>query len=438
VIRFFCHCGHPFELDDSEAAGLVQCPHCGRLNDVPSLSDLESISDDGTYKVDAPLVRPEATADLAYVYQRAKIDAEGNEIDLRITRADIEAVGGEPIPLAPDITPREAAPKYDPETGELIRPIEVKQSDDEPVDPRSIPIAKPALIYATPGMGRSSSMAWAFVQLFMPLNLAVMLAVYVVHLLMMPLVLVVAAGFFIIVMAVPFMVCLLMAHYGNIVEDIGPNQRDELPRPLRDLGWYEDIWSPLVGVMGSLLICYGPMLLAIFAHISANAKFALLALLGGVGTFFFPAVLLTLQTSGTSFNLRPDRVLKVINACGASYFINVVLWVAAVVIYTWGWLGTSLAIVKTYGQYAKLPNLLTSWSITMPMLVLGMFLMHYFCWCVGLLYRVYYAKFPWVFQFHEPTKMREAVKGKPNHAPRALRPNQRRLRPAPAPPEAEA
>src|SRR5687767_10841442 len=48
MIRFPCHCRYTFEVADDMAGGLLQCPKCGRLNDVPTLSDLGGINpDDG-------------------------------------------------------------------------------------------------------------------------------------------------------------------------------------------------------------------------------------------------------------------------------------------------------------------------------------------------------------------------------------------------------
>jgi hypothetical protein len=37
-----------------------------------------------------------------------------------------------------------------------------------------------------------------------------------------------------------------------------------------------------------------------------------------------------------------------------------------------------------------------------PLLVGGIYLMHAFCWYLGLAYRKYHEKFPWVFQRHIP------------------------------------
>ena len=52
MIRFNCHCTHEFLVPEDQAGSLVQCPKCGRLNDVPTLSDLEHLEDGGIFKMD--------------------------------------------------------------------------------------------------------------------------------------------------------------------------------------------------------------------------------------------------------------------------------------------------------------------------------------------------------------------------------------------------
>ena len=86
MIRFACLCGHRFEVHDDLAGASIQCPKCGLLTDVPTLSDLESFTDEGTYRIDAD--RPitddvQRLADLEVIYAKTKQDAAGNEIDLR-------------------------------------------------------------------------------------------------------------------------------------------------------------------------------------------------------------------------------------------------------------------------------------------------------------------------------------------------------------------
>ncbi len=53
MIRFSCVCSQTFEAPEDQAGTAFQCPVCHRLVDVPTLSELESISTDGTYKIDA-------------------------------------------------------------------------------------------------------------------------------------------------------------------------------------------------------------------------------------------------------------------------------------------------------------------------------------------------------------------------------------------------
>jgi hypothetical protein len=412
VIEFPCTCGHRFRLEDDQAGTLIQCPQCRRLNDIPAHGELSQFLGDGTYKVDDPVdLRDsnEVAAELAYVYQRGHHDADGNEIDLRLNRADIESIGGDPIPLAPDAPPRQA-PRYDPETGELITAHELKDELAPKVDPASIPMAKAAINYATGETVHHNSFLRALAHLFSPLNVAVTFSVFMVHVLLWPLLLVMYAGILYLILAVPVLVGMILAHYGNVIEDVGPFERDELPRPLRNVGWHEDIWSPFCNFFGSLAICYGPSavlpLLVVRVPAFQPMAAAIGVLCGAMGTFFFPAVLLTLQTSGSSFNLRPDRVLALIGSCGAAYFFAVVLWTVTAAIYLWGFIGTSLALA-TVMHSSNLPAWLTSWSITVPALVAGIFLMHYFCMCLGILYRLHYPSFQWVLQRHIPKKKTE-------------------------------
>ena len=40
MINFPCTCNHRFSLPDDQAGGLIQCPQCGRLNDILQKEDL--------------------------------------------------------------------------------------------------------------------------------------------------------------------------------------------------------------------------------------------------------------------------------------------------------------------------------------------------------------------------------------------------------------
>src|SRR5262249_42044305 len=127
MIDFSCHCGHAFSVGDELAGGLVQCPQCRRLNDVPKLSDRSDLEDDGIYKIDAPPTPPgqqqHRAAELTPAFTREHFDDKGKPIDLRDSLADPKTG---PIPLESLGPLDDAPPKYDPITGELIRSIEVK------------------------------------------------------------------------------------------------------------------------------------------------------------------------------------------------------------------------------------------------------------------------------------------------------------------------
>src|SRR5689334_888724 len=110
MIKFPCRCSHLFTLDNDMAGGLIQCPQCGRLNDVPTLSDLPYLSDDGTYTLEpeAQKEEPNRLSDLHRMFVQARHDDEGQDIDLRPTTGDIEDRGE--IPLKGDEDKHQAIP----------------------------------------------------------------------------------------------------------------------------------------------------------------------------------------------------------------------------------------------------------------------------------------------------------------------------------------
>src|SRR6266404_3882475 len=187
AIQFSCKCGHKFNLADEEAGGLIQCARCGLLNDIPLHQDLAGIEEDGLYKLDeAPkLDNPDVAAELIYVYSRGARDVHGDDKDMRVTDEELAEVRGEVIPLTPDQAQLLHAPKYDPESGELISEFDVAgpgqwSGGGEAVaaDQNSIPMAKPTLAYAVGETRRDPSMAGGFTRLFTPPNLVVMFAIF--------------------------------------------------------------------------------------------------------------------------------------------------------------------------------------------------------------------------------------------------------------------
>jgi hypothetical protein len=141
------------------------------------------------------------------------------------------------------------------------------------------------------------------------------------------------------------------------------------------------------------VIYYSPLSLA-----SAAAFGSLLAM---IGTYFLPAVALTLLTSGSISNLRPDRVFGVMQLCGKRYFVAVATFVIAMATCIWG----VCAVIVEGLRMCLIPVPFPTWSTKLPLalaiLIVGIFAMHAFCWQLGLLYRANTALFPWVGRFHE-------------------------------------
>ena len=109
MIRFPCHCGYRFEVPAEMAASAIQCPKCGLLNDVPTLSELNHLSEDGTVllKEDTPPAhRPRRNSEAFTSFRRAHIDRTGDDVDLRNSYDDLANVGADPepdtIPLTAD------------------------------------------------------------------------------------------------------------------------------------------------------------------------------------------------------------------------------------------------------------------------------------------------------------------------------------------------
>ena len=299
-------------------------------------------------------------------------------------------------------------PKYDPETGELVDAFELADSELKyPPHPSLIPMAKSALTTAAGLTRNEPSLAQGFARMFTPPNLAVMGAIFLMHVLLWPLQFVVSAGVFFLGLAIPAVLAAIASHYGNVVEDMGPFEKDDFPRPLRDIEWYGDIWVPFCNVFCSLLLCYWLLMplsieLTTMQNLPPSVPILLMSVVAGLGTFVFPGVLLTLVGSGTSHNLRPDRVWSVISKCGAAYFFTTIVWMAAAGTYVWGFVGSSMAIAGAMNMTSG-THWYLRWRLVAPMLIVSIILMHYFCYCVAILYRVHHGEFPWVLQKHVRT-----------------------------------
>jgi hypothetical protein len=408
MIRFTCRCGHAFALADDEAGGLIQCPECGLLNDVPGVGELDSLNPDGTVKVGDPLYQEQAgdrLGHLAYIYKKARVDERGEEIDLRNPEDDLDLAPSEEYDLRPDEPSRADAPKYDPVTGELIRPIDLTPDGRETIRPQDVPIARPAIHYASGSGFRDVSPAGVFLELFRPVNLLALGFVLLAHLLFNITIMVVLFGLIFVVVAPLIMSFIIVGHYGNVIDDIGPGGRDELPRVMREMSWHDDLWGPFSQVAGAFFISFLPALIvqsALPLPLAARNVAGVMVALAGV--VVFPAVLLTLTTSGTWHNLRPDRVAGVMRRCGVFYPVLVVEAAICMAIYPMAVLSSLASTMRGVGMKLGDVGLLGNPLIGYGLLVVAIVLIHLFCWHVGLMYRAHQPEFPWILQHHIRTK----------------------------------
>lgn len=135
MIQFSCMCGHAFSVPDDRAGDPIQCPRCGILNDAPTATQQAGMEADGTIRFDAePVYDPTTVADLYKVFTRGTVDRDGADRDQRLSAERIARVGDHPTDDAP---PVRVVPRYDPVTGELIRPFALKDEAPKPVVPLS-------------------------------------------------------------------------------------------------------------------------------------------------------------------------------------------------------------------------------------------------------------------------------------------------------------
>jgi hypothetical protein len=412
MIDFPCLCGFKFSVPADLAGGLIQCPQCKRLNDVPTLGEISNLDGEGIYKLEPSPQRhePQRLGELFTAFTRQHFDAEGNPIDLRLTMQDVLRAGGEEVPLELRDQVRPGAPRYDPITGELIRPIEVKP-DQSYVSPKA-PIPTAQLAPKPPpkaidGIDLPDPLELFRIplRLLRPINLLVMFFMLLGHLIAQFMLAAIAAFYWILI---PFWAVLhgvLIAHFGNVIDETGPTSRDELPAPLRSVSFQEDLFAPLVRIIAALVVCYGPALLLLLTatDLPSQVRWVLSGCLAGAGTVFFPAVVLTLMTSGSVLNLRPDRLVRVMFICGAEYLVAIITWAIGGPLYLAGALLVSAAgagaLNEDVRQWLALPSYIR-WYVSWGVLAAGVYLLHLLCWHLGTLYRRHHFEFPWVFQRH--------------------------------------
>lgn len=427
MIEFPCNCGYRFTVTDDLAGGLIQCPQCKRLNDIPTLNDLNDLDNEGIYKIeDGPDIRndPKRVEEMTYVFTRDHYDEAGEPIDIR--GAITDGSGDGPIPVESLGPLDKAAPKYDPITGELVRALDIKPDPTPP--PAAIPMARaaklppPSVIYGM-DVPRPLEVFSIPFRLLKPANVLVMCFILLAHGLGTVMAVVAASPLGLLVIPIwLFWHGLILAHYGNVVDELGPTSHDELPTPLRHLGWHEDLWGPFSNTAYAVIVSLAPAFLILLYHGSLpnQVVYGLAGTLVLLGIIAFPAVLITTLTSGAIQNLRPDRLLGVIARCGAEYVLCVILCIVACGLWAAGVLGTAASAVASTRPPDPNAPLLQRWYVAWSVLVAGTYFMHLFCWHLGTVYRKHCLSFPWILQRHEPSA-RAKAKGFPVQRPSPAR-----------------
>jgi hypothetical protein len=400
MIKFSCHCNHILEVPEDMAGKSMQCPNCQRLVDVPTMNEQQELLEDGTFRLDEPEPRdPGQFERMRYVYAKDKVDENGNEIDKRQTLEELAAAGTDPDIY--EFEHRPTAPKYDPETGELIRPLDLAPNPSATPHPSQVPMATNALNYASPAHQVALEYS-PLARMFTPINLAAMFFVLFFQLFFY----LAAFSLFLTVAAVFFIGPALIAHYGNVIEEIGIEERDELPRFLRHFNFIDDIWHPFAHVFLAWMVCFGPgfVLWCYWVAHGWPLKPAVMVVsaLDVAGLIFFPAVMLTTTTSGSLLNLRPYRVMAVIAQIGPRYAWLVILYFVAITIYLLGMLTVPIQAMLFAAMQRHSTNIFSG-PFPIALLMTGIFLMHYFAWLLGLYYRKLHQKFPWVYHQWERT-----------------------------------
>jgi hypothetical protein len=332
-------------------------------------------------------------------------------------------------------------------TGELIRELDIKQTAPRSPNADAVPVARAMIAYARNRAGEAPFRASQIIPaMFTAPNLIVLLVIFLAHVGLQFMLIPVLAGLFLLVPAMLIFAGLFFSHYAVVVNDIATEEKDELPRPLRDFSWHDDLWGAFVHAATAILFSYGPLIAINWMPPNGPLLASYVVAVLCWGTAVFPALFLTTTTSGHWFNLAPDKVIRVIATLGFRYVLCVIFWAIAAAVYLFGIVGTMFAILSLFAEPGSTP--VSPWVIcafAYPALLVGLFLMHAFCWYLGLQYRDNHPHFGWVLQSHygkapEPRQKQGFFVGPTAETPAARRARLQNATPAraipvqPAPP----
>jgi hypothetical protein len=110
--------------------------------------------------------------------------------------------------------------------------------------------------------------------------------------------------------------------------------------------------------------------------------------------------------------------------CGTEYLLAVAGWVVGGTLWILGVFGGSalasvaMSSVLTFRSPMNAPSGTSvppgmTWPIAIGSLVAGTYLLHFFCWHLGVLYRKHHQQFPWLYQRHSFVHAKGQSKGFP-------------------------
>lgn len=424
MIRFPCKCRrHIFSLPESESGGVVQCPVCGLLSDVPRLDELPSLEDDGTLKLaPQPAPNPRLTLrEATRVFSKSKRDEAGEVIDLRPTIDDFRNAGDNTAAASEEgVTPVPTRPRYDPLTGELIRPIELAPTTEPdeagqpgrfgPTRDRTPGTAGAPATFATASVAVPSerlsdelfpppALARLPLLLLDPVNLSVLLFVVCVKALMLALLGPVVLGLWFIAPLPLSVAVILAAHYANCIDDLGPGHHDELPRPLRSAELMTDLIRPFLRFSVATGLAFGPAAICVL-HLGGPARFIAAGVLAAAGVLLYPALLITTCVSQHYGNLSPVRVLATVATLGWAYLPAIGLSALAVAAHGVTVIAAADLASRLLGMGSPLADYLSARVVltcAVAGTLAGVYLAHLAAWTLGVLYRRHEGTFPWIF-----------------------------------------
>ncbi len=364
MINFACTCGQRFSLEDVQAGDSIQCHNCLLLIDVPTLDQRGSLADDGTYAL-APGT---------------------DEVD--------------PAPAPPDAQP---APRYDPENGQLIEAMPMAAYEGTTFTGghddagNKIPVAKistSTLAYArqVPIVGRAMGGHLFSPALITHVNNGITVGfVFLASILMTPALLAWWCAFALPVIMAP----IILGHFSLIIESVGIQEFDTLPRFGGNVDIMDDFVRPSIRTFFSWLVTYAPSWVLVGINLRHQDDRLLKCAVGAalITGFLTPAVMITITTGSSLMNLAPNRVLGMIKKCGSPYWTMATVWTVSFVQYAGGLFLLRRAVISVFGTFDRSSALLGC-----AMLLLAVIGMHYACWKMGMLYRRHVQEFPWLLQ----------------------------------------